>query len=199
MARWAASSTVALSSVALLSLALVAGCAPNGTGGGKPQVTLATTLGDIVIELEPDKAPITTANFLEYLDERFYDGTVFHRVVPGFVIQGGGLTKDMIRKKTREGIANEAHNGLLNLRGTLSVARTRDVDSGTTQFFINLADNTDLDHKDKTRDGYGYAVFGRVVSGMDVVDKIAAVETGVVNNYPNAPVEPVVIETARRN
>ena len=132
-------------------------------------VVFSTTLGEVTIELYPEKAPITVENFLAYVDAGFYDGTVFHRVVPGFVIQGGGFTESMEQKSTRPPIKNEADNGLKNERGTLSMARTRDVNSGTSQFFINLIDNAFLDHG--TRD-FGYAVFARVVVGMDVIDKI---------------------------
>jgi peptidyl-prolyl cis-trans isomerase A (cyclophilin A) len=134
-------------------------------------VIFSTALGNIAIELYPQQAPITVENFLAYVDVGFYDGTIFHRVIPGFVIQGGGHTEDMEHKVTRKPIKNEADNGLKNLRGTLSMARTRERDSATSQFFINLKDNPVLDHG--ARD-FGYAVFGKVIEGMDVVDKIAA-------------------------
>ena len=156
---------------------------------------LETSLGTIKIELYEGPAPVTAQNFLEYVDAGFYDGTIFHRVIPGFVLQGGGLAKDMKPKATRAPIKNEADNGLKNLRGTLSMARTADIHSATSQFFINLADNEVLDHG--TRD-FGYAVFGIVLDGMDVVDKIAAVQTGTVGRYTDVPLEPVVIRTARR-
>jgi len=158
-------------------------------------VVLTTSLGDITIEVCPDEAPVTVANFLQYVDDGFYDGTIFHRVVPGFVLQGGGLTDDMTKKTTRDPIKNEADNGLKNLRGSLSMARTSEVDSATSQFFINLVDNAFLDHG--TRD-FGYAVFARVTEGMDVVDAIAAVTTGDKSGYQNVPVEPVVIVSARQ-
>lgn len=158
-------------------------------------VVLATSLGDITIELFEEQAPVSAANFLQYVDDGFYDGTIFHRVIPGFMVQGGGLTADMARKPTRDPITNEADNGLKNLRGTLAMARTSEVHSATAQFFINLADNPFLDHG--ARD-FGYAVFAKVVEGMDVVDQIAAVTTGTVKGYQDAPLEPVVIETARR-
>ncbi len=158
-------------------------------------VVFSTTLGEVTIELYPEKAPITVENFLAYVDAGFYDGTIFHRVVPGFVIQGGGFSESMEQKSTRPAIKNEADNGLKNERGTLSMARTRDVNSATSQFFINLIDNASLDHG--TRD-FGYAVFARVVVGMDVIDKIAAVRTGNRGMYQNVPVQPVVIQSARR-
>jgi len=163
--------------------------------GGKPMVVFSTTLGDVTIELYPEKAPITVENFLAYVDAGFYDGTIFHRVVPGFVIQGGGFTESMEQKSTRPPIKNEADNGLKNDRGTLSMARTRDVNSATSQFFINVIDNALLDHG--TRD-FGYAVFARVVVGMDVIDKIAAVRTSNHGMYQNVPVQPVVIQSGRR-
>ena len=160
-----------------------------------PEVILKTTLGDIVIELYPEKAPITVKNFLAYVDDGFYNGTIFHRVIPGFMIQGGGMTKDMKQKETRPPIKNEADNGLGNKRGTIAMARTSDINSATSQFFINLKDNSFLDHGAR---GFGYAVFGKVVKGMDVVDKISAVKTGNRGMYQNVPVEPVVIISASR-
>ena len=158
-------------------------------------VVLTTTLGELTVELFAEQAPITVENFLQYVDDGFYDGTVFHRVIPGFVLQGGGLTEAMRKKPTRDPITNEAENGLKNTRGALSMARTSDIHSATSQFFVNLADNPFLDHGERD---FGYAVFGRVVEGMDVVDQIAAVETGTVEGYKDAPLEPVVIESARR-
>ncbi|MFQ5828049.1 MAG: peptidylprolyl isomerase [Candidatus Methylomirabilia bacterium] len=174
---------------------LMVGPALSESTGGKPMVVLSTTLGEIVIELYADKAPVTVENFLAYVDTGFYDGTIFHRVMPGFVIQGGGFTKQMERKPTRPPIKNEANNGLKNERGTLSMARTQDINSATSQFFINLKDNGFLDHS--TRD-FGYAVFAKVVQGTHVVDKIAGVPTGDQGVYRNVPVEPVVIQSARR-
>jgi cyclophilin family peptidyl-prolyl cis-trans isomerase len=158
-------------------------------------VVLATSHGDITAELLTDQAPITVENFLAYVDAAFFDGTVFHRVIPGFMIQGGGLGPDLKQKSTRAPIQNEADNGLRNLRGTLAMARTSDVHSATAQFFINLADNGFLDHG--TRD-FGYAVFGRVTEGMEVVDAIAAVKTGRRGAHADVPVESVVIRTVRR-
>jgi peptidyl-prolyl cis-trans isomerase A (cyclophilin A) len=161
----------------------------------KPTVTFSTTLGNVTIELFPDKAPVTVENFLAYVDSGFYNGTIFHRVVSGFVLQGGGFTEEMSQKPTRSPIKNEADNGLKNKRGTLSMARTRDIKSATSQFFINLKDNRFLDNG--ARD-FGYAVFGKVMEGMEVVDKISAVRTGNRGPYRNVPLEPVVIRSARR-
>src|SRR5246127_140960 len=157
-------------------------------------IRFETSHGAFVIELFPKEAPITVENFLRYVDDGHFDGTIFHRIVPGFVIQGGGLTADFANKRTRAPISNEARNGLKNTRGTLSMARTTDVNSATSQFFVNLADNAFLDNG--SRD-YGYAVFGRVVEGMDTVDKIAGVKTGRRKGYQDAPMDDVVIVSAR--
>ncbi len=158
-----------------------------------PVVVLKTNYGDIYIELYPDKAPITVKNFLTYVKEGFYNGLIFHRVIPNFVIQGGGFDKDMNpRKPTHPPIKNESDNGLSNLRGTISMARTSDPDSASSQFFINLRDNTFLDYG-KTPQKWGYAVFGKVIKGMDVVDKIAGVKTTIKPPYRDVPVEPVII------
>jgi len=159
-------------------------------------VRFETSLGDFVLELFPAEAPVTVENFLQYVDDGHFEGTVFHRVIPGFVIQGGGMTEDMSQKATRAPIANEATNGLRNLRGTLSMARTNDVNSATSQFFVNLVDNAFLDHQGPRN--YGYAVFAKVVEGMDVVDKIAAVQTGRRRGHDDVPLEPVVVKAARR-
>lgn len=161
----------------------------------QPTVVFRTSLGEFTIELDPKEAPITVENFLQYVDDEFFDGTIFHRVVPGFVIQGGGLTADFEQKKTRTPIKNEAANGVRNLRGTLSMARTNQVDSATSQFFVNLKDNAFLDHKPGN---FGYAVFGRVIRGMDVIDQIARVRTGKNKGYDDSPLETVHIESARR-
>ena len=158
-------------------------------------VRFETTLGAFQVELFEKEAPLTAANFMQYVDDGFYDGTVFHRVVPGFVVQAGGLTADMTPKQTRPPIRNEAANGLENLRGVLSLARTNDIHSGTSQFFVNLKDNDFLDHRPGQ---HGYAVFGRVTAGMEVIDKIAEVATGRRKGYDDAPLEAVVIDTARR-
>ena len=165
------------------------------SGGASDTVVFATTMGDIRIELFRGQAPVTVDNFLAYVETCFYDGTVFHRVVPGFVLQGGGLMQDLQPKTTRDPIINEAANGLKNLRGSLSMARRSEEHSATSQFFINLVDNTILDHG--VRD-FGYAVFARVIGGMDVVDEIAAVHTGTREGMENVPLVPVVISRARR-
>ena len=162
---------------------------------GNPKVIFSTTKGDITIELYADKAPISVRNFLAYVDSGFYDGVIFHRVIPGFVIQGGGFTPEMVKKATRAPIKNEADNGLKNRRGTLSLARTQDVNSATSQFFINLQDNAALDHRPGN---FGYAVFGKVVKGMDVVDTIAGVPTGRHGHYRDVPTIPVIIKKAWR-
>lgn len=159
-----------------------------------PRVRLATSHGVIVLELYPDKAPKTVANFLDYVRSGFYDGTIFHRVVPNFVVQGGGFDTSFRHKPTKAPVANEATNGLSNLRGTVAMARTAEVHSATSQFFINLKDNTFLDHRDTTPRGYGYCVFGKVVEGMEVVDAIAAIPTGPGGPFPaEVPQKPVVI------
>jgi cyclophilin family peptidyl-prolyl cis-trans isomerase len=157
-------------------------------------VLFSTSKGDIKIELDGENAPITVENILEYVRSGFYDGTIMHRVIPGFVIQGGGFTADMQKKETREPIKNEADNGLKNLRGTLSMARTQVIDSATSQFFINLVDNANLDHKGPQQ--FGYAVFGRVIDGMDVVDAIASTPTTTVGYYRDVPKEPIIITEA---
>lgn len=160
-----------------------------------PNVILTTSQGAITVELLADRAAVTVRNFLEYADASFYDGTVFHRVIAGFMIQGGGFTPDMRQKPTRAPIRNEADNGVPNARGTLAMARTADINSATAQFFINLADNAFLDHG--SRD-FGYAVFGRVTAGMDVVDAIARVKTGRKGGLGDVPLEPVIIERIAR-
>lgn len=160
-----------------------------------PRVTFQTTKGTFTLELFPDKAPKTVENFLQYAESGFYDGTVFHRVIPGFMAQGGGLTADLDKKDTRGPIPNEADNGLSNARGTIAMARTGDPHSATAQFFINVADNPSLDHTGKTMRGWGYTVFGRVVDGMDVVDAIVQVPTTSRGGMQNVPVEPVVIQS----
>ncbi|MCC6850746.1 MAG: peptidyl-prolyl cis-trans isomerase [Rubrivivax sp.] len=158
-------------------------------------VRLATSEGDIVIELARDKAPKTVDNFLQYVRSGQYDGTIFHRVIPGFMIQGGGMKPDMSEKPTRAPIPLESRNGLSNLRGSVAMARTMAADSATAQFFINVVDNAFLDQP-AARDGNGYAVFGKVVSGMDVVDKIRAVPTQTKGMHQNVPVQPVIIKQA---
>ena len=161
-------------------------------------VVIETNHGDITVELDNEKAPISVANFLTYADSNHYDGTIFHRVIKDFMIQGGNFTPDMSPKKTLGQIKNEAGNGLRNLRGTLAMARTGVVDSATSQFFINLKDNDFLDHKDNTVRGYGYAVFGKVVKGMDVVNKIGTTRTHTFKRFSDVPAEPVVIKSVKR-
>ena len=161
-------------------------------------VTIETSLGTMKAELYEDKAPAMVANFLAYADEGFYDGTVFHRVIPNFMIQGGGFTPDMEQKKTKPPIKNEARNGLKNERGTLAMARTSVVDSATSQFFVNHRDNGFLDFTAPTAQGWGYAVFGKLTEGFDVLDRIAAVETGRAGYFENVPNTPVVILSVKR-
>ena len=158
------------------------------------KATMETSMGTITLELNDEKAPETVKNFIRYAKEGHYDGTIFHRVIDGFMIQGGGFTKDMNQKKTHDPIRNEAMNGLKNLRGTIAMARTMVVDSATSQFFINLVDNAFLDFSAPTPQGFGYAVFGKVTDGMDVVDRIAKVQTGNRGFHQNVPLEPVVIK-----
>jgi cyclophilin family peptidyl-prolyl cis-trans isomerase len=165
--------------------------------GGNPVVVMKTSLGDVKIELDKAKAPVTVDNFVVYVNDKFYDGTIFHRVIPAFMIQGGGFDKDMNQKKTKAPIKNEAGNGLKNVTGTIAMARTSDPNSATAQFFINTKDNAFLDHKNDSAQGYGYAVFGKVVDGMDVVKKIEQVQTTTRPPYENVPVTPVVIESIR--
>jgi peptidyl-prolyl cis-trans isomerase B (cyclophilin B) len=157
-------------------------------------ITLHTNHGDIVIELDFDKAPKTAANFKQYAEEGFYEGTIFHRVIDGFMIQGGGMTEDLEQKKTRAPIENEADNGLKNTVGTLAMARTNDPHSATAQFFINVKDNSFLNHSGKNSQGWGYCVFGKVTDGMDVVNKIKGVKTGNKGHYQDVPAEAVIIE-----
>jgi cyclophilin family peptidyl-prolyl cis-trans isomerase len=158
-----------------------------------PQVQIVTSLGSITLELNADKAPQTVANFLKYVEDKHYDGTIFHRVIKNFMIQGGGMTASMAEKSTRAPIKNEANNGLKNERGTIAMARTQAPHSATSQFFINTVNNDMLDYPGM--DGWGYCVFGKVIAGMDVVDKIRAVTTKTVGPYENVPQEPVVIKS----
>jgi peptidyl-prolyl cis-trans isomerase A (cyclophilin A) len=159
-----------------------------------PQVTLKTTMGDIVLELDQEKAPKTVANFLQYVKSGHYKGTIFHRVIDGFMIQGGGMDEKLVTKKTGKPVKNEANNGLLNVSYSVAMARTADPDSATSQFFINVADNTPLDYPG--RDGFGYTVFGKVVQGQEVVDKIKGVVVDDVRGQANVPVVPIVIKSA---
>src|ERR1700679_3174886 len=157
-------------------------------------IRFETTLGDFTIELFDKEAPLSVANFLRYVQDEFFDGTIFHRIVPGFVIQGGGFTEDMAQKRTQPPVQNAADNGLKNERGIVSMARTNDINSATSQFFVNLKDNDFLDH---SRGNFGYAVFAKVTEGMDVVDKIAAVETGRRRGFDDWPVGGVIMKSVR--
>jgi cyclophilin family peptidyl-prolyl cis-trans isomerase len=188
---------VALVVFGLIALAVVVFfVASMGPSGPNPVVVIKTSMGDIVAELYQDKAPITVKNFLDYVDSKHYDGTIFHRVIPDFMIQGGGFAPGMVKEKTTfPPIRNEASNGLLNLRGTLAMARTNDPDSATAQFFINVEDNKGLD---RTKSKAGYAVFGKVIDGMDVVDRIRVVPTEKVDVHENVPVKDVMIISVRR-
>lgn len=168
--------------------------APEPTGN--PRVLLETSKGNIVIELFADKAPKSTENFLQYVKSGFYNGTIFHRVIANFMVQGGGFAPDMTQKPTKPAIQNEADNRVLNERGTLAMARTGDPHSATAQFFINHKNNGFLNHTGKTNQGWGYAVFGKVVEGMEVVDAIAAVKTGSKSGYDDVPVEAVILKKA---
>jgi peptidyl-prolyl cis-trans isomerase B (cyclophilin B) len=190
--------TLSLLSLAQLSFAQTGDTQPMAKSTQHPIVLLKTTKGDIKIELYQDKAPVTVKNFLQYVNEGFYNHTVFHRVIPGFMIQGGGFAKDLKPKETHAPIANEADNGLKNERGTLAMARTSDVNSASSQFFINGANNEFLNFKDKTPRGHGYAVFGKVIDGMDVVDKIISVKTTTQSGHHDVPVEAVEIIEAKQ-
>jgi cyclophilin family peptidyl-prolyl cis-trans isomerase len=185
-----------ISIIMVLCAGLTAGAADKP--GDNPRVVLDTTKGKIVIELYLQKAPETVVNFLSYVDTKFYDGTIFHRVIPNFMIQGGGFTADMQRKPGKEPIKNEADKGLKNERGTIAMARTGDPHSATAQFFINTVNNDFLNHKNKTQQGWGYAAFGKVIKGMDVVDAISVVKTTRYRQFRDVPAEAVVIKTATR-
>jgi len=179
---------IALSAAAVLF-------AGNLMAAPAPHVVLDTSFGQVEIELNQDKAPISTQNFLQYVDSNFYSNTIFHRVIPGFMVQGGGFNAQMTQKDTKDPIKNEADNGLHNVRGTIAMARTSSVNSATSQFFINVADNAMLDHGNRD---FGYAVFGKVVKGMDVVDRIVNVQTGNKSGMQNVPLDPILIKTAKR-
>jgi peptidyl-prolyl cis-trans isomerase B (cyclophilin B) len=172
-------------------------CVSSIAAAANPQVELRTSMGSIVLELDSEKAPQTVENFLQYVKSGQYDGTIFHRVIPGFMIQGGGMTPDMREKPTRGAIKNEASNGLRNTTGTVAMARTGDPHSATAQFFVNVADNGFLDFRGPTQQGYGYAVFGKVVKGMDVVNRIVQVPTGTKPPHGDVPLKPIVIERAQ--
>jgi peptidyl-prolyl cis-trans isomerase B (cyclophilin B) len=179
--------------ISLFVLALLTGSA---SAGEAPKVRLVTSMGDIVLALDADKAPKTVDNFLGYVKNGFYDGTIFHRVIDGFMIQGGGFDGNFAKKTTQSPILNEADNGLKNDRGSIAMARTGDPHSATAQFFINVKDNSNLNHTSKSPRGWGYAVFGRVVEGMEVVDRIRVVPTTTRGYYRDVPVDPVIIESA---
>lgn len=161
------------------------------------QVILSTTLGPITLELDDEKSPLTVENFLSYVSARQYDGTIFHRVIPGFMVQGGGFTADMRQKTTRETIKNEATNGLLNVRYSVAMARTSDPHSASAQFFVNVVDNVFLNHTAPTSSGWGYAVFGKVVEGFETVDQIAGARTGTKAGFSDVPLEPITILAAK--
>jgi len=165
--------------------------------GGNPVVLMETSLGNFKIELFQNRAPVSVSNFLDYVNEGFYEGTIFHRVIPNFVIQGGGFTEDMEKKNTHPPIKNEARNGIGNTKGTVAMARTQIVNSATSQFYINLKDNPFLDHRDETNQGYGYCVFGRIIEGMDVVEMIGRTPTSRKGRHENVPIKPVIIKSAR--
>ena len=180
-----------------LMVGLILGAGPSARAErSHPLVKLETSMGDITLELYPDKAPVTVANFLEYVKAGSYNGTIFHRVMNGFMIQGGGFDANMGQKPTKAPIKNEADNGLKNDTYTIAMARTMDPDSATAQFFINVANNVPLNHTGKNPQGWGYAVFGKVVKGTEVVDKIKAVATGNKGMHQNVPVSPVTIVKA---
>jgi len=190
MVRFSRLLTAALLSWGILSSALAA--------AANPQVEFKTNVGSFVAELYADKAPATVDNFLRYVNDGFYKGTIFHRVIPGFVVQGGGFSKDFQQKPTREPVKNEAANGLKNETATLAMARTSDPNSATAQFFINLKDNSSLDHRAPNPREYGYTVFGRVVKGMDVVQRIAAIPTGASGPFPaEVPQQTVIVEETK--
>lgn len=186
--------TFPVSRRAAAALALALAALPSAWAEGAPRVKFSTTAGDFVVEVYPDKAPKTSQNFLHYVRDRQYDGTIFHRVIPGFMVQGGGFTPEMQEKPTRPPIPLETRPDLKNDRGMLAMARTQDPNSATAQFFINVVDNARLNAP--SPDGHGYAVFGKVVSGMDVVDKIRQVPTGNAGMHQNVPTTPVVIKSA---
>ena len=188
---------ISLCAMALQCTAWAAG--PESAKTSNPIVSMKTSEGLIRIELWADKAPETVENFLAYVDEGFFNDTIFHRVIDGFMIQGGGFTPDMTQKPTHHPVKNEASAELKNVRGTIAMARTMVVDSATSQFFINVVDNSSLDHRSDSQSGFGYAVFGKVIEGMDVVDKIKSVATANSGPFQNVPVKPVIIESVKRD
>ena len=180
---------------AILAIAIILATTGTTMAAGKPIVTFKTNMGDFSVQLEPKKAPKTVANFLQYVKDGHYDGTIFHRVINNFMVQGGGFNTDMRQKTTEAPIDNEANNGLKNNRGTIAMARTMDPHSATAQFFINVSDNDFLNHTAENMQGWGYAVFGQVVEGQEVLDKIRVVPTGSQAGHQDVPVDPVVIES----
>lgn len=187
------------SRLALMAAGALAAVCPQAfaaAAGRQPEAVIDTSLGEITIRLEPGRAPITVKNFIDYVNEGFYDGTIFHRVIDGFMIQGGGFTENMKQKRAKASIVNEARGGLANLRGTVAMARTNEPHSATCQFFINTVDNDFLDAKN-ARDGWGYTVFARVIKGMDVVDKISSTRTGTKAGMRDVPVKTVTIRSIK--
>lgn len=186
----------------LITILCLGGIFPMSSSDTKaaanPKVSMKTSMGEIQLELFMDKAPATVKNFLSYVDKGFYTNTLFHRVIPGFMIQGGGFTPGMVQKQTDPPIKNEAGNGLSNKRGTIAMARTNVVNSATSQFFINVVDNPFLDHQDNTDAGFGYCVFGKVIKGMEVADKIVNVPRGNTGYYQDVPTTDVVIKSVTR-
>lgn len=170
----------------------------NVCAASNPVVIMETSMGTIEIKLNEEKAPLTVKNFLSYVDDKFYNGTIFHRVINGFMIQGGGFEEGMKEKKTRSPIKNEAANGLKNEAGTIAMARTQDPHSASAQFFINVNDNSSLNHQAPTTSGYGYAVFGKVISGMHVVNRIKMVKTGQLHGHSNVPMDTIRIKSVKR-
>ncbi len=184
-----------LAALSLVSAAALPAAHAAEAPAAQPKVEFVTTMGNFVVQLDPARAPKTVANFLDYVKSGFYKGTIFHRVIPGFMVQGGGFTADMQKKPTRAPIPLESQNGLRNLKGTIAMARTSDPNSATSQFFVNVVDNPSLDYPKP--DGYGYAVFGKVISGMNVIEKIVAVPTKNEGMFQDVPVKPIVIEDAK--
>ncbi|CAZ87189.1 peptidylprolyl isomerase [Thiomonas arsenitoxydans] len=184
-----------LAALSLVSAAALPPAHAAKAPAAQPKVEFVTTMGNFVVQLDPARAPKTVANFLDYVKSGFYKGTIFHRVIPGFMVQGGGFTADMQKKPTRAPIPLESQNGLRNLKGTIAMARTSDPNSATSQFFVNVVDNPSLDYPKP--DGYGYAVFGKVISGMNVIEKIVAVPTKNEGMFQDVPVKPIVIEDAK--
>ena len=187
-----------LFSALVIFLCTVTGFSALAKEPANPRLRLTTNMGVIELELDAKRAPITVKNFMKYLDTGFYQGTIFHRVIPGFMIQGGGFLPGMTEKPKNASIPNEAHNGLKNLAGTIAMARTPDPDSAAAQFFINAVDNPSLDHRDKSAQGWGYAVFGKVTKGMDVVKKIESVPVKTAGQFENVPQEDVIIQKMER-